>query len=187
MDVRGKWILGAGVAVLAVGAAMLLLRGRGPAEEAAEAPPPLASVAPPAVAYAPLFRGDEDPSDSAISLREYFQRFGAVAMIDPETKRVREEIAAQIREELVGKQVTWDGYVQRVEDMPSGRVMLVLGANRAQAGIEAAMVKFSPEWREELYTYQQGDAVRVVAVYDKTVSVFPSLRGKSVVAIEEEG
>ncbi len=187
MDVSRKWILGGGLAVLVLGAAVLLLRDEGPTEEAADAPPPTASIAPVPAAYAPLFRGDESASDSAISLGEYFQRFGAVAMIDPETKRVREEVAAQIREELVGKQVTWDGYVQRVEDMPSGRVMLVLGANSAHAGIEAAMVKFSPKWRDQLYTYQQGDAVRVVAVYDKTVSVFPSLRGKSVVAIEEEG
>jgi hypothetical protein len=45
------------------------------------------------------------------------------------------------------------------------------------------MVKFSPTWTEELLGYQKGEHVRVVGLFDRVFTVFPSLNGMSVEVI----
>ena len=83
--------------------------------------------------------------------------------------------------------MTWDGYVKRVQDLPSGRVVLVLALSPELTGLESAMIKFSAARSDQLHAFQKGDFVRVVAVYDKVASVFPSLRGKSVEVLANRG
>ena len=118
-----------------------------------------------------------------IPLGDYFAEFSPEIVIDPETKKIRPEAAAKIKQELVGKQVTWDGYVRRVETAPSGRLVLVLQLEPGGASLKTAMVKFSPVWKNELLSYQRGDHVRVVGLFDRVFTMFPSLNGMSVEAI----
>ncbi len=118
-----------------------------------------------------------------ITLSEYFAEFNTEAVIDPETKKIRPESAAKIKQELVGKQMTWDGYVRRVENAPSGRLILVLQLAPGGSTLKTAMVKFSPIWKEELLGYQKGEHVRVVGLFDRVFTVFPSLNGMSVEVI----
>jgi hypothetical protein len=59
-------------------------------------------------------------------------------------------------------------------------VTLVLGLSSEDAGLDTAMVRYSGAWHDVVLAYRKGDHVRVVAIYDKIVSVFPSLRGISI-------
>ena len=183
------WIAGI-LAVLVVGA-LLWHQEEEPLEVSsamAPAPKPPPEPAPQDVAGLPplIMAGEEFPK-SDISISQYFERFGGAAVVDVETKKLREDVVAKLQEELVGKQVTWDGYVQRVEDAPSGRVTLVLALKAQQTGLDSAMIRFPASSRDLLHAYQKGDHVRVVAVYDKIVSVFPSLRGISIEPVPAEG
>ena len=98
---------------------------------------------------------------------------------------MRPEAVAKVKQELVGKQVTWDGYVRRVETAPSGRLILVLQVDPGGASLNTAMVKFSPTWKDELLGYRKGQRVRVVGLFDRVFTLFPSLNGMSVEAIPE--
>ena len=93
---------------------------------------------------------------------------------------MRPEAAAKIKQELVGKQVSWEGYVRRVETAPSGRLVLILQLDPGSATLRTAMVKFSPVWKDELLGYQKGQHVRVVGLFDRVFTLFPSLNGMSV-------
>lgn len=134
-----------------------------------------------------LFPEGMDHPRSEITIDQYFGRFGGGGVIDPETRAMRGDVAETLREELVGKRVTWDGYVQRVAAAPSGRVLLVISVAAGAGGLESAMIRFSAAWSDHIHGYQPGDRVRVVGVYDKVVAVFPSLRGISVEALPAEG
>jgi hypothetical protein len=200
MDTKKVWFVGAATALLVIAGGVLWLR----ASEPPERPSPVAALAPaPAVPPAPaplpnskrpdvaglppLFPEGVEYPKSDLSIDEYFANFGGAKVLDPATKKIRDDVAAKLRDELVGKQVTWDGYVQRIENAPSGRVTLVLALKPGQTGLDAAMIRFAAGWGEQIHAYQKGDRVRVVAVYDKIVSVFPSLRGLSVESIPAEG
>jgi hypothetical protein len=178
MNKRTIWIAGAiAVAVLVVGALLWHPEAGSPVVPSAETPTPAPQDA---VGLPQLIPEGQEFPKSDISINQYFERFGGAAVVDVDTKKIREDVVAKLQEELVGKQVTWDGYVRRVEDAPSGRVTLVLGLKAQQTGLDTAMIRFSGSWRDVLHTYRQGDRVRVVAIYDKIVSVFPSLRGISI-------
>lgn len=116
-------------------------------------------------------------------ITEYFSEFSPEVMIDPETRKVRPEAAERLKEELVGKQVTWEGYVQRVKTAPSGRLVLVMQATQDGSAAQTAMIKFSPVWADELQSYRRGQHVRVVGLFDRVFTVFPSLNGMSVEAL----
>jgi len=187
-------IAGAAATVVAIGVALLWLgcsespegpSPEAPAPEAAQPPPP-DPTAPDVVGLPPLFQEGAEYEESSMSLEEYFAKFGPALVMDPETKKVRPDLVAVLREELVGKQVTWDGYVKRIKDAPSGRVMLVLALKPEQTGLDSAMVMYSSAWAGYLRGYRHGERVRVVAVFDGLVTAFPSLRGISVEAIPAE-
>jgi len=118
-------------------------------------------------------------------LADFFVEYSPTNMIDPETKKMRPEAVAKIKQELVGKQVTWDGYVRRVETAPSGRLVLVLQVDSGAATLNTAMVKFSPVWKNELLGYAKGQHVRVVGLFDRVFTLFPSVNGMSVEAVPE--
>ncbi len=175
--VNRSWIPGAALLALAVVGAALCMRSPEPPESPFAEAPPLLS--PDAAGTAPLFpEGMEHPT-AEITLDQYFADFGGVEAVEPEKQ--------QAREELVGKRVTWEGYVQRVKDARSGNALLTMSLEPQLAQLHAALIRFPPEWREQLHAFEKGDHVRVVAVYDGVVSVFPTLRGISVEAVEEEG
>ena len=88
-------------------------------------------------------------------------------------------MAAKIREEMVGTQVTWNGYVDRIADASSGKVTLVLAMTDGPAGLDTALIRFPAALHDQLHGYQKGDHVRVVAVFDEIITVFPLLHGKS--------
>jgi hypothetical protein len=115
-----------------------------------------------------------------ISIEAYFARFGGVAAVDLKSKKIREGVAAEIRKEMVGTQVTWNGYVDRIADASSGEVTLVLKMTDGPAGLDTALIRFSAAMHDQLHAYEKGHHVRVVAVYDKIMTLFPLLRGKSV-------
>ena len=132
-----------------------------------------------------LFVEGREYEKNDISLADYFAEFQPTTMIDPETKKLRPEAAARLEQELVGKQVTWEGYVRRVETAPSGRLVLVFQLEPGAASLYTAMAKFSPTWSDELLGYRQGQRVRVVGLFGRVFSLFPSLNGMSVEAISE--
>jgi len=134
-----------------------------------------------------LITPGKDYPVSDVTIDEYFEVYSATNALDMETRKIRADLLAKVQEELVGKQVTWDGYVQRVENAPSGRVTLVLALNPGPPKLEVAMIRYSAGLSKELHAYQIGDHVRTVAVFDKIVSVFPSLRGISIEPIAEQG
>ena len=117
-------------------------------------------------------------------LAAYFEEFSPEVVIDPDTRKMRPEAAARLKEELVGKQVTWHGYVHRVETAPSGRIVLVMQTTPGVTTAQTAMIKFSPVWADELQSYRKGQHVRVVGLFDRVFTVFPTLNGMSVEAIE---
>ncbi|HIF91876.1 MAG TPA: hypothetical protein EYQ60_01920 [Myxococcales bacterium] len=123
--------------------------------------------------------------ENDISFEAYFARFGGAAAVDLKSKKIREGMEAEIRDEMVGTQVTWNGYVDRIAEASSGEVTLVLNMTDGPAGLDTAMIRFSAALHDQLHGYEKGHHVRVVAVYDKVMTVFPLLRGKSVELIAE--
>jgi hypothetical protein len=132
----------------------------------------------------PLQPGDVHPEND-ISIEAYFARFGGIASVDLKTKKIRDGVATKILEEMVGTQVTWDGYVDRIADAVSGEVTLVLKMTDGPAGLDTALIRFPSTLRDQLHDYEVGYHVRVVAVFDEIMTVFPLLRGKSVEWISE--
>ena len=120
-----------------------------------------------------------------ISLEAYFAEFGGIAAMDLKAKKIRPDVEAKIREQMIGTQVTWEGYVKKIADAGSGGLTLVLSKTDAAVGLESAMIRFSAELHDQLDAYQQGDHVRVVAVFDDIMTVFPLLSGHSVESISE--
>ncbi len=185
-----KWtgsIVGA-IVVLAIGVLLWL-----PVEQSSERPVPVVdnpttvpelSAADTASGPRLLPPGDEYPK-SNVSIEAYFARFGGVAAVDLKTKKIREDVAARIREEMVGTQVTWNGYVDRIADTSSGAVTLVLAKKDGAAGLDTALIRFPAALHDQLHGYEKGDHVRVVAIFDDIMTVFPLLRGKSVEWISE--
>ena len=175
--------------VVAIGGGFLLGRSSGPAEESTIVAREETEAASPNVelrdvpGLPALYVEGREYEKNDMPFSDYFATFSPEVMIDPETKKMRPESAAKIKQELVGKQVTWDGYVRRVETAPSGRLVLVLQVAPGDATLRTAMVKFSPIWKNELLGYQKGEHVRVVGLFDRVFSVFPSLNGMSVEAI----
>jgi hypothetical protein len=129
-----------------------------------------------------LPHGEEYPQND-ISIEAYFARYGGIAAVDLRTKRIREGVAANIREEMVGTRVSWNGYVDRIADAPSGKVTLVLVVTDGLPGLDTALIRFPAALHDQLHGYQKGDHVRVVAVFDEIMTVFPLLRGESVESI----
>lgn len=173
--------------VLAVGGGFLLGRESKPPEgpavvtrDPAPAPPEELRDVPGLPA---LFIEGREYEKNDMPLDDYFAVFSPEVVIDPDTKKIRPEAAAKIRKELVGKQMTWDGYVRKVETAPSGRLVLILQVEPGGATIRTAMIKFSPVWKNELLGYRKGEHVRVVGLFDRVFTVFPSLNGMSVEAI----
>ena len=110
----------------------------------------------------PLFPEGRQHPANPISLNAYFERFGTSQLIDGETRTARPDLLESLEQELVGKQVTWDGYVDRVRPLPSGRATLVITPAPEKPGLDVAMVKFPAGDTEELLSYAKGDRVRVV-------------------------
>jgi hypothetical protein len=193
MSTRSLGIIGALAVLLVVGGAVLWQRGPAPPAEpisVAPEPEPEATEPTPLLDVAglpPLFPEGMDHPKSEISLDEYFAQYGAEAAYNPEANKFREDLEPTLQDELIGKQVTWEGYIQRIEDAPSGRVMLVITPDPEKPGLNAAMIKYSAGLSEQIHAYNKGDRVRVVAVYDKLMTVIPSLRGISVELIEAAG
>jgi hypothetical protein len=48
------------------------------------------------------------------------------------------------------------------------------------AGLDTVLIRFPATLHDQLHAYENGHHVRVVAVYDKIMTLFPLLRGKSV-------
>jgi hypothetical protein len=158
-----------------------------PAEQSSElpalivqSPTPVQKLAPADTRSVPLPSppGEVYPEND-ISFEAYFARFGGIAAVDLKTKKIREGVAAKIREEMVGTQVTWNGYVDRIADASSGKVTLVLAMTDGPAGLDTALISFPAALHDQLHGYQKGDHVRVVAVFDEIITVFPLLHGKS--------
>jgi hypothetical protein len=185
MDRKMTVLVMAGL-ILAAGGGFLLGRGFKPAE----APAPAVVTRAPAqtqpeelrdVPGLPaLYIEGREYEKNDMPLSNYFAEFSPEVVIDPETKKIRPEAAARIRQELVGKQMTWDGYVRKVETAPSGRLVLVLQLEPGDVTARTAMIKFSPVWKDELLSYRTGEHVRVVGLFDRVFTVFPSLNGMSV-------
>ena len=153
------------------------------------AEPPVAGLPPDVdvVGLPPLFPEGLEHEANPISFADYSARFGAAVAIDPQTRRIREDVEETLERELVGRQVTWEGYVDRIRALPSGRVTLVLAAKPENSGLDKAMIKFAGGESEGILDFTRGDRVRVVAVFDRITSVFPSLRGLEVQMLEQEG
>jgi hypothetical protein len=170
--------------VLAVGGGFYLGKSSDPAEATAVAERDSAKTQAEVTRDVPglpaLYIEGREYEKNDITLSEYFAEFNTEAVIDPETKKMRPESAAKIKQELIGKQMTWDGYVRRVETAPSGRLVLVLQQDLGASTLKTAMVKFSPIWKNELLGYEKGEHVRVVGLFDRVFTVFPSLNGMSV-------
>ncbi|MDE0885428.1 MAG: hypothetical protein OSB70_07845 [Myxococcota bacterium] len=122
---------------------------------------------------------DQIPEDNDISFEAYVDKFGALTVMDLRTRTLRDGVSSQIREEMVGTEVTWDGYVNRVADAAAGGGTLVLGIREGATGLDAALVRVSPELYDEVQGYQAGDHMRVVARFDGLKTIFPLLSGKS--------
>jgi hypothetical protein len=157
--------------------------GQDPTPETGAAP--VVEVAPPgptepdAAGVPPLIPEGIELEPSEMGIDEYFERYGGVDALAPDADAIREDLAAEIEEQLVGKQVTWDGYVARIRDAPSGRVMLVVTRDREESP-EAAMVRMSAAWSDYVHAIPEGTHVRVVGVFDKLIGVFPSLAASSI-------
>lgn len=146
---------------------------------------PVVEVSPPSpttpdvAGLPPLVPEGIELEPSEVGIDEYFNRYGGIEAMENDADVMREDLAAEIQERFVGKQVTWDGYVARVRDAPSGRVMLVLTRDQEESA-QAAMVRLSAAWSEYVHALPVGAHVRVVGVFDKLIGVFPSLAGISV-------
>lgn len=123
--------------------------------------------------------------ENDISIEAYFARFGGVTAVDLKSRKIREGVAEKIREEMVGTQVTWNGYVDRIANAVSGEVTLVLKMTDGPAGLDTALIRFPAALHDQLHAYDKGYHVRVVAVFDEIMTVFPLLSGKSVEWISE--
>ena len=171
------------IAMLLGGALALLPACQREAEPAPEAPVvevlPPSPTAPDVAGLPPLVPGGVEREESELAIQDYFDRYGGVDALEPDEDVLRSDLASEIQAELVGKQVTWDGYVARIQDAPSGRVMLVLTRDPEKSA-EAAMVRFSAAWSEYVHAVPIGTRVRVVGVFDKLIGVFPSIAGISV-------
>ena len=174
-------ILGA-IVVLAIGVSLWL-----PVDQSSESTSVLVQNPTPVLKPVPansstpvaLPPGDVHPEND-ISIEAYFERFGGIAAVDLKSKTIREGVAAEIREEMVGTQVTWNGYVDRIAEASSGAVTLVLKMTDGAAGLDTVLIRFPAALHDQLHGYENGHHVRVVAVYDKIMTLFPLLRGKSV-------
>jgi hypothetical protein len=122
---------------------------------------------------------DQIPEDNDISFEAYIEKFGALAVMDLKTRTIRDEVSSRINDEMVGTEVTWDGYVNRVAEAAAGGGTLVLGIREGATGLDAALVRVSPELYDEVQGYQAGDHMRVVARFDGLNTVFPLLSGRS--------
>lgn len=177
--------------VVAIGGGFLLGKSSGPAETRAivtrdGAGEPAAKEQLHDVPGLPeLYIEGREYEKNDMPLVDYFVKYDPKDMIDPETKKMRPEAAAKIKQELVGKQVTWEGYVRRVETAPSGRLILVFQVDSGNATLNTAMAKFSPVWKDELLGYEKGQRVRVVGLFERVFTLFPSLNGMSVEAVPE--
>jgi len=180
-------ILGA-IVVLAIGVSLWL-----PAEQSPEPPVPDVQSTTPVPKLDPadtvleprrLPPGDVYPEND-ISIEAYFARFGGIAAVDLKTKKIREAVSERIRKEMVGTQVTWNGYVDRIADGSPGKMTLVLAMANGPSGLDTALVRFPSVLRDQLHGYAKGDHVRVVAVFDEIMTVFSLLRGMSVESISE--
>ncbi|MDJ0787611.1 MAG: hypothetical protein QNK05_12450 [Myxococcota bacterium] len=175
-----------GAAALAFGLVCLLAfasacsRDEAPGSDAAPvvAVPPPSPTDPDVEGLPPLVAPGVEREESELAIGDYFDRYGGVDALEPNEDVLRADLAQEIEAELVGKQITWDGYVARIQDAPSGRVMLVLTRDREQSA-EAAMVRLSAAWSEYVHAVPIGTRVRVVGVFDKTIGVFPSIAGIS--------
>lgn len=157
-----------------------------PPQAAAPIAPPPGETEPDVAGLPPLFPEGQDLPESDVTFAQYYEEFDDEEILDPRTSQLREEKAAQIREEIGGKRVTWEGYVARVRDAPSGRVMIMLTLNERPSA-EAALFTFSAAWSDHVRGYQKGDHVRVVGVYDRMMGSFPSMRGMSIEPITAGG
>ena len=189
MDKKTTILVVAVALILAVVGGFLLGQGSEPAVAPVVATPDPASTTTPTeelrdVPGLPaLFIPGREYEKNDIPLGDYFAQFSPEVVIDPDTKKIRPEAAAKIRQELVGKQMTWDGYVRKVETAPSGRLVLLLQLEPGAATYRTAMIKFSPVWKNELLGYSKGEHVRVVGIFDRVFTAFPSLNGMSVEVI----
>jgi len=134
----------------------------------------------------PVEADDSNVADNEISFEDYIEEFGGLAVLDLKTRTLRTEVTDRIHEELVGTEVTWDGYVSRVAEAAAGGGTLVLGMKESETGLDAALVRVSPDLYEEVQTYQAGDHMRVVARFDGIRTVFPLLSGRSVELISRQ-
>jgi len=184
---RGMGIFAGALAVLAIGFAAVWFGGARPEPEPARparpAVPAPGPTDPDVVGLPALFPEGLDHPQSNLDMDAYFAAYGSREITNPATDRIREDVEAQLTEELKGKEVTWEGYVARIQDAPSGRVMVMVTL-RPNATAEAAMFHFSAAWSDHIHAYEKGEHVRVVGVYDKLLGVFPSLRAKSIEPIE---
>ena len=189
MTMTMKWagsIVGT-IVVLAIGVLWWL-----PAEQSSEIPTPVVRNPTPVPELVPadtasvshLPAGEVYPKND-ISIEAYFARFGGIAAVNLKTKKVREAVAAKIHEEMIGTQVTWNGYVDRIVDASSGGVMLVLTMEDGPAGLDTAVIRFPAALNDQLHACKKGDHVRVVAVFDEIMALFPLLRGESLESISE--
>jgi len=173
--------------ILGAGGGFLLGQGSKPAEAPAVVTPAPMQTQPEERRDVPglpaLYIEGREYEKNDMPFGDYFATFSPEVVIDPETKKIRPEAAARIREELVGKQMTWDGYVRKVETAPSGRLVLLLQLEPGDVTARTAMIKFSPIWKDELFSYRTGEHVRVVGLFDRVFTVFPSLNGMSVKVI----
>lgn len=191
MDKKMMGLVVATAVVVAIGGGFLLGRSSGPAETPAIVTPdgtaaPISKEKLRDVPGLPaLYIEGREYEKNDMPLADYFVKFDPNDMIDPDTKKMRPEAVAKIKQELVGKQVTWEGYVRRVDTAPSGRLVLVFQVDSGNATLNTAMAKFSPVWKDELLGYEQGQRVRVVGLFDRVFTLFPSLNGMSVEAIPE--
>lgn len=156
-------------------------QSREPSSPFVQNPTPTLNLVPANTSLRPvsLPPGEIHPEND-ISIQGYFARFGGIATVDLKTKKIREGVAAEISEEMVGTQVTWNGYVDRIADASSGEVTLILKMTEGPAGLDIALVRFPAALHDQLHAYEKGHHVRVVAVYNKNMTLFPVLRGKSI-------
>ena len=192
MDRKVTVLVVAGALVLAVGGGFLLGRGAEPPEAPEVAttepvpsptPTPIENLRGDVPGLPVLFVPGREYEKNEMPLRDYFAEFSPEVMLDPQTKKMRPEAAARIKQELVGRQVTWDGYVRKVETAPSGRLVLVIQLDPGNAQLSTAMIKFSPTWKDELLSYRKGEHVRVVGLFARVFTLFPQLDGMSVEVI----